>query len=169
MLYEVITANVVIDGKVCGYISKLHPTVQEAYDIPVTFIAELDFEALMPEHINAKPISRFQGAYKDLSVVIEKKTSYFEVAKLIRSLELPLLKDAYPVDIYQDEKLGDKKSLTIRFFIQSMEDTLKDTDTEAVVVITSYSIHYTKLYDLQVLEYIRQMLLLTGQSQNKDE
>ncbi len=127
------SANVVIDGKVCGYISKLHPTVQEAYDIPVTFIAELDFEALMPEHINAKPISRFQGAYKDLSVVIEKKTSYFEVAKAIRSLELPLLKDAYPVDIYQDEKLGDKKSLTIRFFIQSMEDTLKDTDTEAVV------------------------------------
>lgn len=126
------SADVIVDGKVCGYLSKLHPTVQEEYDIPVTFIAELDLDALLPKHINAEPISKFQGVYKDLSVVIEKSISYYEVAKVIKTLDLPMLKDAYPVDIYEDEKLGEKKSLTIRFFIQSMEDTLKDADTENV-------------------------------------
>lgn len=133
LLHPYQSADVVVDGKVCGYLAKLHPTVQETYDIPVTFIAELDFEALLPKHINAGSISKFQGAYKDLSVVIGENISYYEVAKVIRALELPMLKDAYPVDIYEDEKLGDHKSLTIRFFIQSMEDTLKDTDTEAVM------------------------------------
>ncbi len=127
------SADIVIDGKVCGFLTKLHPTVQDEYDIPETFIAELDFDALLPKHINAKPISKFQGVYKDLSVVIDKSMNYYEVATVLHALELPMLKDIYPVDIYEDEKLGEKKSLTIRFFIQSMEKTLEESDIEAVM------------------------------------
>ncbi len=127
------SANIVVDGKVCGFLSKLHPTVQESFDLPVTFIAELDFDALLPKHINAAPISKFQGVYKDLSVVIDKSLNYYEVAKVLNGLDLPMLKDVYPVDIYEDEKLGDKKSLTIRFFIQSMDRTLEDADIETVM------------------------------------
>jgi len=127
------SADIIIDGKVCGFMTKLHPTVQEEYDIPVTFIAELNFDVLLPKHINATPISKFQGVYKDLSVVIDKSMNYYEVAKVLNSLELPMLKDTYPVDIYEDEKLGEKKSLTIRFFIQSMEKTLEESDIETVM------------------------------------
>jgi len=127
------SANIIIDGKVCGFLSKLHPTVQEAFDLPDTFISELDFETLLPKHINAIPISKFQGVYKDLSVVIDKSLNYYEVAKVLNTLDLPMLKDSYPVDIYEDEKLGDKKSLTIRFFIQAMEKTLEDSDIETVI------------------------------------
>jgi len=127
------SADIIIDGKVCGFMTKLHPTVQEAYGIPETFLAELDFDALLPEHINAKPISKFQGVYKDLSVVIDKSMRYYEVAKVLNGLDLLMLKGSYPVDIYEDEKLGDQKSLTIRFFIQSMEKTLEDSDIEAVM------------------------------------
>jgi phenylalanyl-tRNA synthetase beta chain len=127
------SANIIVDGKVCGFISKLHPTVQESLDIPVTFIAEIDFDVLLPTHINATPISKFQGAYKDLSVVIDKSLNYYEVAKVLNALELPMLKDIYPVDIYEDEKLGEKKSLTVRFFIQSMEKTLEESDIETVM------------------------------------
>jgi phenylalanyl-tRNA synthetase beta chain len=127
------SADIVIDGKVCGFLSKLHPTVQEMFDLPVTFIAELDFDVLLPEHINAAPISKFQGVYKDLSVVIDKSIHYYDVAKVLNGLDLPMLKDSYPVDIYEDEKLGDKKSLTVRFLIQSMERTLEDADIETVM------------------------------------
>jgi len=133
LLHPYQSANVLVDGKVCGFISKLHPAVQEAYGIPVTFIAELDFNALLPSHINAAPISKFQGVYKDLSVVIDKSMKYYSVAKVLNNLNLGMLKDAYPVDIYEDEKLGDKKSLTIRFFIQSMDKTLQDADIESVM------------------------------------
>ena len=127
------SANIIVDGKVCGFLSKLHPTVQEAFGLPDTFIAELDFDALLPKHINATPISKFQGVYKDLSVVIDKAMNYYEVAKVLNALDLPMLKDIYPVDIYEDEKLGDKKSLTVRFFIQAMEKTLEDSDIETVM------------------------------------
>ena len=127
------SANIVVDGKVCGFLSKLHPTVQDSFDLPVTFVAELDFDALLPKHINATAISKFQGVYKDLSVVIDKSLNFFEVAKVLNALELPMLKESYPIDVYQDEKLGDKKSLTIRFFIQSMEKTLEDSDIESIM------------------------------------
>jgi phenylalanyl-tRNA synthetase beta chain len=127
------SADIIVDAKVCGFISKLHPTVQESFGIPETFIAELDFDAFLPKHINATPISKFQGVYKDLSVVIDKSMNYYEVAKVLNDLDLPMLKDSYPVDIYEDEKLGDKKSLTVRFFIQSMDKTLEDADIETVI------------------------------------
>ena len=127
------SANIIVDGKVCGFLTKLHPTVQEAFSLPNAFMAEINFDALLPKHINAKPISKFQGVYKDLSVVISKSLNYYKVAKVLHALELPMLKDIYPVDIYEDEKLGDKKSLTIRFLIQAMEKTLEDSDIEKVM------------------------------------
>ncbi|MCB4755077.1 MAG: phenylalanine--tRNA ligase subunit beta, partial [Sulfurovum sp.] len=97
------------------------------------FIAEVDFEMLLPKHINAEPISKFQGVYKDISIVIDKSLNYFEVAKVLNKLNLPMLKESYPIDIYTDKKLGDKKSLTIRFFIQSMDKTLEENDIESMM------------------------------------
>ena len=133
LLHPYQSANILVKGEVCGFISKLHPSVQEEYGIPVTFIAEIDFDALLPKHIYAAPISKFQGVYKDLSVVVDKSLSYYEVAKVLNTIELSMLRDSYPVDIYEDETLGDKKSLSIRFFIQSVEKTLEESDIETVM------------------------------------
>ncbi|HFS82412.1 MAG TPA: phenylalanine--tRNA ligase subunit beta [Epsilonproteobacteria bacterium] len=127
------SADIYCRGVKCGYVSKLHPVVQEDYGIYDTFIAELEMEALYPKHINAEVISKFQGVYKDLSVVIDKETPYHQVKEAIASLELDTLKKWYPVDIYEDETLGAQKSLTIRFFIQSMDKTLQEDDIESVM------------------------------------
>ncbi|SFV65415.1 Phenylalanyl-tRNA synthetase beta chain [hydrothermal vent metagenome] len=127
------SADIIIDNEVCGFISKLHPTVAEEFDLPTTFIAEISFDALMPKHINANPISKFQGVHKDLSLVIDKNLPYNQVATAIKQLELPLLRKYYPIDIYEDESLGDEKSLTVRLFIQSLERTMEDKDIENTV------------------------------------
>jgi len=127
------SADIVVKGKRCGYVSKLHPTVQDSYDIPDTFFAEIDFDALLPEHINAKPISKFQGVYKDLSLVIDKAINYNVVREAIASLDLELLQSFYPIDVYSDEALGESKSLTVRFLIQSAEKTLSEADIEGVM------------------------------------
>ena len=127
------SADIIIDDEVCGFISKLHPTVAEEFDLAESFIAEISFDALMPKHINANPISKFQGVYKDLSLVIDKNLPYNQVATAIKQLELPLLKKYYPIDVYEDESLGAEKSLTIRLFIQSLESTMEDRDIEETV------------------------------------
>ncbi len=127
------SADIIIDNSVCGFLTKVHPTVCEAFDLKETFVAEIDFNSLIPKHINAHTISKFQGVYKDLSFVLDKNVPYNQISVAIKSLKLPLLQKFYAVDVYEDEELGDKKSLSLRLFIQSLEETLSDEDIEATV------------------------------------
>ncbi len=124
------SADIIINNQICGYLTKVHPNVSEDFDLKETFIAEIDFSALVPQHINANPISKFQGVYKDLSFVLDKNIPYSQVCLTIRALNLPLLKKFYAVDIYEDVSLGEEKSLSLRLFIQSLNDTLNDTEIE---------------------------------------
>ena len=123
-------ADIIIDGEVCGFLSKLHPTVADEFDLGDTFIAEISLNSLFKKHINASSISKFQGVYKDLSLVIDKNLPYNQVSTAISHLKLPLLKKYYPIDIYEDESLQGDKSLTVRLFIQSEEGTLEDREIE---------------------------------------
>ena len=127
------SADIIIDNHVCGYLTKVHPTVCEAFDLKETFVAEIDFNALVPKHINAHAISKFQGVYKDLSLVIDNSIPFDQVSLTINSLELELLQKFYPIDVYVDESLGEQKSLTLRLFIQAQEKTLDDEDIETTV------------------------------------
>ena len=127
------SADIIINGKICGYLTKVHPTACEAFDLSETFVAEINFNALIPPHVNASAISKFQGVYKDISLVMEKNLPFAHLATAVKSLGLPLLKKIYPVDVYEDESLGDEKSLTLRLFIQSLDRTLSDEDIDGTV------------------------------------
>jgi len=127
------SAQIIKDGLPIGFISKLHPSAAEAYGIPDTMIAEMDLAALLPQHITAKPISNYQGVYKDLSLVVDEALPFSKVAQSITRIENPLLKRFFPVDIYQDASLGSRKSMTIRFYLQSMKGTLSDTMIETLM------------------------------------
>lgn len=133
LLHPYQSADIIVDNKVCGYLSKVHPSVSEDFNLKETFIAEVDFEVLVPKHINANAISKFQGVYKDLSFVVDKAIPYNQISLSIKTLELPLLQKFYPVDVYEDESLGNDKSLSLRLFIQSLENTLNDEEIETTV------------------------------------
>ena len=127
------SADIIINNQTCGYLTKVHPTVCEDFDLKETFVAEIDFAALIPQHINASNISKFQGVFKDLSFVLNKNIPYSQVCLSIRALNLPLLKKFYAVDVYEDEELGVEKSLSLRLFIQSLDNTLKDEEIDNTV------------------------------------
>ncbi len=121
-------ANILIDGKNAGFISKLHPSVANEFDLPDTFIAEIDFEAIKNDLVKAKTTSKFQASRKDLSVVVPKDMAYSKIRNVISSIEDTNIKQFNLIDIYSDEKLGNKESLTIRFVLQNDEKTLDDED-----------------------------------------
>ena len=127
------SADIIMDNTVCGFLTKVHPSVAEEFDLKETFVAEIDFNRLVPKHINAHPISKFQGVYKDLSFVLDKNIPYDQISVTIKSLNLPLLQKYYAVDVYEDEELGEKKSLSLRLFIQSLKETLSDKAIETTV------------------------------------
>ncbi|MGE4461633.1 MAG: phenylalanine--tRNA ligase subunit beta [Arcobacter sp.] len=121
-------ANVLIDGKVVGFISKLHPSVCEDYDLSDTFIAEIDFEAIKNDIIKTTSYSKFQSSKKDLSIITPKSLEYKEIKKVIDSLNDKNIKQFNLIDIYNDEKLGENESLTIRFVLQNDEKTMEEED-----------------------------------------
>ena len=127
------SATVVVHGKEAGWISTLHPSAAEAFGLEATVLAELEFEALIPPHRNARPVSNFQGTYKDLSLLVDHELPYEAMARTVGSLEEPLLRRFFPIDRYEDEKLGERKSMTLRFFLQSDEGTLSDEAIDGVM------------------------------------
>lgn len=121
-------ANVLIDGKVVGYICKLHPSVCADFDLNDTFIAEIDFEAIKNDLVKTTSYSKFQSSKKDLSIIAPKSLEYKEIKKVINSLNDSNIKQFNLIDIYNDEKLGENESLTIRFVLQNDEKTMEEED-----------------------------------------
>lgn len=128
------SANIVQNGKTIGFISKLHPVVAKDFDLnDATFIAEIDFVMIENKLISATEISKYQSSKRDLSVVAPKDLPYQEIVKVIDSLGIEEIKHHTIVDIYNDEKLGNNESLTIKFVLQSKTKTLEEEDITSIM------------------------------------
>ena len=124
-------ANVIVDGKNIGYISKVHPSVCEDYDLSDTFIAEIDFEAIKNDLVTTKSYSKFQASKKDLSIITPKTLAYKEIKDVINSLDDSNIKQYNLIDVYSDDNLGENESLTIRFVLQNDKKTMEEEDITA--------------------------------------
>ncbi len=126
------SATILKNGVEVGYLYKLTLPLQEELDLYPTYIAELDFDKVDMEYPKAKEFSQFQLSLKDLSFLVDKDMDYTRLKELFADLPQEV-KRFYPIDIYEDEKLGDKKSLTIRFAIQSDEKTLTEDEISGIM------------------------------------
>jgi len=122
-------AKIVQNGITIGVVAKLHPKVAKEFDIDDTYFAEIDLSKLKNEMKLATDINKYPKVTRDLSLVVDKETPYKEIYKIVYSLNIPELKDFYPIDIYD---LGENNSLTIRFVIQG-EKTLTDSEINAIM------------------------------------
>ncbi|MDY0116650.1 MAG: phenylalanine--tRNA ligase subunit beta [Sulfurimonadaceae bacterium] len=121
-------ASVVIDGVVAGELFKVHPEVATNYDIDTTYMCELNFNALKFALKSAHVNSKYQASYRDLSLLIPKTMSYSALKNVIEANKTKEMIRFYPVDNYTDETLGENRSLSLRFVLQSYEKTLEEED-----------------------------------------
>ncbi len=122
------SASVIVNGEKIGELFRVHPSVEKEYDLPITFMCELDF-AKIPYGLKiAQKTSKYQASFKDLSLIMPQDMSYDKVKEVIESAEISNLVRFYPVDKYIDEALGENMSLSTRFVLQSDEKTLEEDD-----------------------------------------
>ena len=121
-------AAVYQNGVCLGELFRVHPEVEKAYDLDVTFMCELDFEKLFYALHTAKESSKYQASFRDLSLLTPKDISYERIKEVVEQSEVPNLIRFYPVDRYSDEELGENVSLSLRFVLQSNEKTLEEED-----------------------------------------
>ncbi len=132
------SAQVYVAGECVGELFRVHPEVEKAYDLGVTFMCELEFDKLPYSLKTATQKSKYQASFRDLSLMMPKSMSYEDVKEVIEKNATDELVRFYPVDRYEDETLGENVSLSLRFVLQSDEKTLEEEDiTKAMESILS--------------------------------
>lgn len=90
-------------------------------------------KAFSKQKIEFEELSKFPSVRRDLALLIDKSVSYKQVEDLAFSTEKKLLKDVNLFDIYEGEKLGNKKSYAVSFTLMNSEATLTDKQIEGVM------------------------------------
>jgi len=122
------SAKILIDGEEAGELFRVHPSVEESYDLEATYLCELDFSKIPYALKKAKKASKYQASFRDLSLIMPQNMSYEKVKNVIQNCASEELINFYPVDRYSDASLGENMSLSIRFMLQSSEKTLQEED-----------------------------------------
>jgi phenylalanyl-tRNA synthetase beta chain len=133
LAHPYVCAKVIINGKEAGELFRLHPQVEEEFDLAQTFMCELKTDCLPYGLIEAQPYSKYQASFRDLSILISKAVTYESIKTVIEKHASAQVRRFYPVDRYVSESLGEQMSLTLRFVLQSDEKTLEEEDINAAM------------------------------------
>ena len=121
-------ARVIQNGVDIGYIGRVNLNIERELDLPRTYIGELDMKALPYERKEASEYSKFQESIRDVSLLVSKQMQFSQIKKFLYSIAPKELTKLYPIDVYEDESLGENISLTIKFHFQSQEKTFADEE-----------------------------------------
>ncbi len=126
-------AKVLISGEAVGFMARVHVDVESDYDLPTTYICELDFDKVIYEKVIACDYSKFPSLSRDLSFVTPKEMKFREIRDYLSSVLPDEVIGVYPIDLYESEELGDHVSLTVKFILQSKEKTLEEADITSIM------------------------------------
>ena len=101
------------------------------------FYAVLNLDNLVKVSSNKdilfEEINKFPMVRRDLSLLIDKKIKFIDIQELAYATERKFLKEVNLFDIYEDEKLGDKKSYAVSFSLVNKEATLTEKQIDGVI------------------------------------
>jgi phenylalanyl-tRNA synthetase beta chain len=123
-------AEVVVNGKVIGSVGIVSPAVKEKFDFKdlSPLAAELDFDQLMAlqtVRIKLKPIPKFPAIDRDLSIVVDEKVSWAQIADAVNKKASDQLESVRFVDIYRGKGIpAGKKSVTLSVRFRDEDGTL---------------------------------------------
>lgn len=130
-------ASFFVAGERLGEIGRLHPEVQEAFDLkrPV-FLFRLNFDKLFalkgPVPVY-ESLPKFPPVARDMALVAEEKLLVEEPLDFIRSIDEPLLESVEIFDIFRSEQVGaDKKSIGYRLTYRAADRSLTDEEINDV-------------------------------------
>jgi phenylalanyl-tRNA synthetase beta chain len=126
-------ARVFVDGIDIGFIGRVHIKVEQKFDLPRSYICELDFNKIEYELITASSYSKFPALTRDLSLIMPKELKFSQIREYLNPVLPKEVISFAPIDIYESDELGENRSVTVKFDIQSFDETLKDEQITAIM------------------------------------
>lgn len=124
------SADVMYQGKAIGYFGQLHPQIAKSLDLPTTWVAELDLQAVVAMYQHQPTItvpSKFPQVRRDIAILVDKEVLVQDLQQTIGKAGGKLLTDNWLFDIYEGDTLpAGKRSLAFGLIFQAVENTLAD-------------------------------------------
>jgi phenylalanyl-tRNA synthetase beta chain len=130
------SAEIQIDGAVCGWLGALHPQLTQKYGFSRSpILLEINLGPLLQRGLpQYQSIPRFNAVRRDIAVIVDAKLPLAEVIAAVKMAKLPLLASINCFDVYQGQGMDvDKKSLAFNMLLQHTEKTLTDSEIDSTV------------------------------------
>ena len=127
-VHPVNNAQVLLDDKVVGYISLLHPLTKNAINkksaVAVLELDFTDFAKQEPQKLKVKMPSKYQATTLDFNFVMDKAVIYADSLENLKNIVTNLSYEISLKDIYTSEEMLSKKSVTYTVKLWSDDHTL---------------------------------------------
>ena len=127
------------NGKALGYIGIVGRKQLKAFDIDQeVYYADLDWNALLKQNKQYKAVitdlPKYPEVKRDFALLVDRSVEFADLARAAFNAEKKLLKNVFLFDVYEGKNLeAGKKSYALSFILQDPNNTLKDTQIEAVM------------------------------------
>ena len=137
-------AQVVVGGRVIGYVGELHPKWRQGYELPFApILFELELEPVLARQLPAfASVAKFQSVQRDIAMVVADSVTHASLMDAVWGAPTAsLLRDAQLFDVYRPKEGKDctlaegasDRSLAVRLTLNSDESTLTDEQIESAV------------------------------------
>ncbi|HSE24122.1 MAG TPA: phenylalanine--tRNA ligase subunit beta [Pyrinomonadaceae bacterium] len=122
-------------GREIGSMGRLSDAIGNAYKFrqPV-YVLELQLSALLASEetvVHYSPLPRFPSIVRDISLLIDRNTTFEEVVRDIKGREVQALNEVRLVGTYEGANIpATKRSITLRIEYRADERTLRDEEVE---------------------------------------
>jgi phenylalanyl-tRNA synthetase beta chain len=124
------SADIIVAGQVIGYLGRLHPSLEEKLDLALTWVVELDMDALLQSYVsNFTELSRFPSVRRDIAVLIGANISIDQIQHTIQTSAGELLMHHWLFDVYTGQGIDNgQRSLAFALLWQHPTRTLEDAE-----------------------------------------
>ncbi|MFB5662941.1 phenylalanine--tRNA ligase subunit beta [Alteribacillus sp. HJP-4] len=126
------SADILLQGRIVGFIGQVHPLVAKEWDLKETFVFQLDLDALLDQKelpLQYTTLPRYPSVTRDIALVVNTAVTAGEVQSVIENAGGELLKHVQLFDVYEGSNLeSGKKSLAFSLIYLDPERTLTDEE-----------------------------------------
>ena len=126
------SADIYKDGVKVGYVGMLHPLTAKA----LGFKQKVGVFEILRSAVEKRivpvyhPISKFPSVRRDFAFVLDKSVSVTALTNLVKEIGGKIVTEVKVFDVFEDESLGDKRSVALGVIAQDVEKTLDDAQID---------------------------------------
>ncbi|KKF43757.1 phenylalanine--tRNA ligase subunit beta [Streptococcus uberis] len=126
------TARILLGEETIGFLGQVHPQVANDYDIPETYVAELNLQAIEANMASTQiftEISKQPAVSRDIALLVDDQLSHQDIVTIIEGLGLKYLESIKLFDVYAGANIEPgKKSMAYSLTFQNTQESLRDEE-----------------------------------------